>query len=108
MPSTLRHLIAVVLLVLLPLQAIAAVYTAGLAPIVAGSDATMALGWEHDDDTGATCQAAVCAAAASVAPPLARVVRMVTAPRQALLPLPAQLYTSYVPDGPQRPPRTRS
>jgi zona occludens toxin (predicted ATPase) len=109
MPSSFRHLIAIVLLALLPLQAIAAVYAVASAPIVACSDEMMAMGCcEHDDDAGAACQASACFASAALAPPLAWAECITPVLRSAVLPSPSDIYTSYVSDGPQRPPRTHS
>jgi hypothetical protein len=109
MLSSIRHLIAVVLLVLLPLQAIAAGYAAGAAPLTAGPDAMMAFdGIEYDIDASVACHGRSCLAAVAVAPPVFRTVRTGSRPRCAHVCAVSRIYASYIADGPQRPPRTQS
>lgn len=104
MPSSLRHLIALVLLVLLPLQAIASVVEAASAPVVTCSDQMMASGCCDHDDAGAACRASACFAIAAVAPPLVGAVGILTSAGVAAVPAVSRIYTSYIADGPQRPP----
>ena len=105
MPSTLRHLIAFILLVLMPLQAVASVVEAAAAPIAACSDQMMASGCcDHDDDAGAACRASACFAIAALAPPLVGAAGVPSSAGVAAVPAVSRIYTSYIADGPQRPP----
>lgn len=109
MSRTLRHVVAVLLLMLLPLQAAATAYLAGAAPIVACSNAMMADGCcEPDGDGGAACHASACFAVAAVAPPLLRALPAPAALAGAPFACVPQLHESYVPDTAQRPPTPRS
>jgi len=106
MPSSLRHLIAIFLLVLLPLQAMAAVVAAASAPPVSCSGEQMASGCcDHDDDaSAAACRAGACFAIAAVAPPLCDTVSIAASAPSAAVPGVPRIYTSFIADGPQRPP----
>lgn len=105
MPSSLRHLIAALLLVLLPLQAWAGAYADASASPARCSGEMMANGCcDHDDDAGAACRAGACFAAAAVAPPLQTPPPACAATPVAASPSPIRFYTSFIADGPQRPP----
>ncbi|HEY0060896.1 MAG TPA: hypothetical protein VGC21_02175 [Telluria sp.] len=109
MPSFLRHLTAVLLLALLPFQAIAAGYDAASATLLACSDEMIAMGCcENDSMNGNGCHAASCFAAAAVAPPRLALVSLPAPLPAAPVVTVARLHESYIPDGPQRPPRARS
>src|SRR5215213_11061434 len=97
MLSSIRHLIALVLLVLLPLQAIAAGYAAGAAPITAGPDAMMAFdGLEFDLDAGVACHGRSCLAAVALAPPVFVTVRTGARSRCAHFCAVSRIYASYI------------
>jgi hypothetical protein len=106
MTRAVRHFFAVLLLVLLPLQAFAAGYAAGEAPVVPCPAEMMDAGCcDGDGINSAGCGASSCLALAAPALPAAAVPDLPGAIRVAAAPVVPRLHPSHVPDGPRRPPR---
>lgn len=106
MTYAIRRLIAAFLLVLLPVQALAAGYAAGEAPMLPCPQEMMDMGCCDDDGAGsAGCATSSCLALASAALPSRPLPVAEGAVRGFAAPSAPHLHASYYPDGPQRPPR---
>lgn len=106
MSTAFRHLIACLLLVLLPLQVMAATFVASEKPAVPCAQATMADMDCCDDDTGGDCAPVDCLGiAAMTAMPAAHVQAGAVADRVAAHGAAPPHPDSHIPDGLQRPPR---
>jgi hypothetical protein len=106
MNHAVRRLIAMLLLVLLPVQALAAGYAMGEAPVLPCPQEMMDMGCCDDDGTGsAGCATFSCVALASAALPSRQLPVSAGAVRGFAAPFVPHLHESHFPDGPQRPPR---
>ncbi|SHG77679.1 hypothetical protein [Massilia sp. CF038] len=103
--SPFRHLFTVLLLVLMPFQAMGATYSNTAAPALAACESIIALAYYEDDGAnGAACQAACSSAAVALAPPVMLIPQASKATAAAAVAGPALLPASHIPHGPQRPP----
>jgi len=106
MTAAVRRFIAVLLLVLLPVQMLAGAYAAAEAPVLPCPQEMMDMGCCDDDGTGSSgCAASSCMALASAALPSHQLPVVTDPVRGAAAPCVPHLHASTSPDGPKRPPR---
>ena len=106
MSRAVRHLLACLLLVLLPFQALAASFAMADAPLISCADMMMDGMDCCDEDSGACPDASNCTVHfAAIALPVATGAAPVFPGSDAVLAIVPALHDSFIPDGLQRPPQ---